>query len=95
MLTRTDPVVARSLTSANENDAVVMYSSIGATYEVVMERCRKYLTLWWRGMFMQWIMRPREFIAEEIAQFQSEHGWKPRRTGAWRELRRCPFDIPL
>lgn len=64
-----------SLHEGNENDAVVLYTSAGVTYDVVSKRGAQYRTLWWRANVMRWLLRPRDAFLLHIDAFRKEHRW--------------------
>lgn len=64
-----------SLHSGSEDDAVVLYTSAGVTYDVVSRRGAQYRTLWWRGNVMRWLLRPHHSFLTHIDAFRTEHHW--------------------
>lgn len=64
-----------SLHSGSEDDAVVLYTSAGVTYDVVSRRGAQYRTLWWRGNVMRWLLRPHHSFLTHVDAFRTEHRW--------------------
>jgi hypothetical protein len=64
-----------SLHAGNVDDAVVLYTSAGVTYDVVSRQGAQYRTLWWRAHTMRWLLRPHDAFLEHIDAFRAENRW--------------------
>jgi hypothetical protein len=66
-----------ALNDANENDELVLYTSSGATYNIVMKRLGDaYKSLFWRASTMLWLTQsPVPSIVEIVTAFRRSVNW--------------------